>query len=364
MHKEAGVAQTRKPLRRIVARVAGYGFNDKNALWLDHFCRRHRTSVKNNLKPERFVPGKHVEPAHLAHHQEWLELCLRTAIAKTLVIFSKENETYFRQRWGGRLEKMDLWGDYKDISLWLLAPEEDTYDRVERLVLFLCHPEHIGRSKFVSLPQVTGGSDAKFAERSTELARKYDQQLGLAARLAGIVQTEEQAKYQENLVDPADIAELTEDRWDVLKRKEYNRLELVTGEAQVNVACTSCGFSRLDVYPKFLDPAVYLASRPRRFDRIDGRVYLAADATCPKCQSKSVFAPLGNVQYVIHDDFWKGHVKERKNSGPDRTSLRDLKEHEVLLLPPGESTPRWIPGSEVYTRGKKRKRSVDDDGTD
>ncbi|POS80444.1 hypothetical protein DHEL01_v201175 [Diaporthe helianthi] len=295
-----------------IGRVAGSGFNDKNALWLDHFCRRHRTSLKN--KSERFVPGKHVEPALLVHHQEWLELCLRTATAKILVIFGKENETYFRHRWGGRLEKMDLWGDYKDISLWLLAPEEDTYDRVERLVLFLCHPEHIGH------------------KRSTELARKYDQQLGLAAQLAGIVQTEEQAKYQEDSVDSADIVELTEDRWDVLKRKDYNRLELVTGQVHVNVACTSCGFPRLDVYPKFLDPAIYLASRPRGFDSIDGRVYLAADATCPKCRCKSVFAPLGKVQYVVHDDFWKG-------------------------------TPRWIPGSEVYTRGK-RKRSVDDDGTD
>lgn len=209
-----------------------------------------------------------------------------------------------------------------------------------------------------------GGSNAKFAERSTELAGKYDRQLGLAARLAGIVQTEEQAKYQENSVDPADTAELTEDRWDVLKRKDYKRLELVTGEAHVNVACTSCGFPRLDVYPKFLDPAVYLASRPRGVDRIDGRVYLAADATCPKCQRTSVFAPLGNVQYVIHDDFWKGHVEDMRKSGQDRTSLRDLKEHETLLLPPGESTPRWIPGSEVYTRGQKRKRSVDDDGAD
>jgi hypothetical protein len=84
------------------------------------------------------------------------------------------------------------------------------------------------------------------------MARKYDQQLGLAARLAGIVQTEEQAKCQENSVDSAETVELTEDRWDVLKRKDYKRLELVTVVALV------VGSTSRYIKKKNLDPAVYL----------------------------------------------------------------------------------------------------------
>lgn len=68
-----------------------------------------------------------------------------------MCIFGKQNEEFFKEKWGSRLGEMKLWGDYKDISLWLLYPEGDDYTRVERLVIFAWHPEYVGQREFKSL---------------------------------------------------------------------------------------------------------------------------------------------------------------------------------------------------------------------
>lgn len=128
------------PTNPSITRLARSGFNDENALWLDRFCRRR---VTTNSGGERFSPNRDVEAGVLQHHLEFHDLCLRTATSKVLVVFGTENKEYFKKKWDGRLEEMKLWGDYKDISLWALASEDKT--QVERLVLFLWHPEYINQ---------------------------------------------------------------------------------------------------------------------------------------------------------------------------------------------------------------------------
>lgn len=126
-----------------ITRLAESGFNNENAFWLDQFWRRKQATLKDK---KRFQPRKHVEPAVLSHHHEWLYLCLRNSAAKVLVIFGQENEALFKKKWGERLREMPLWGNYKGESLWLLFPEHND-SRLERVFLFVWHPEHIGRSK-------------------------------------------------------------------------------------------------------------------------------------------------------------------------------------------------------------------------
>lgn len=129
----------------VIARLAGSGFDDHNTLWLDSFCRRRNPKTQSG---ERFQPRKHAEPALLNYHHEWLDLCLRSSTAKVVVVFGKQNEELLREKWGNRLGEMKLWDDYDGTSLWMLYPEnDDTYSRVERLVLFVWHPEYIGRRK-------------------------------------------------------------------------------------------------------------------------------------------------------------------------------------------------------------------------
>ena len=100
------------------------------------------------FKGERFQPRKHAEAALLQYHLEWLHVCLSASTSKVLVVFGKQNEEYFRGKWGNRLRELKLSGDYKDNSLWMLYAEGDDDTRVERLVLFAPHPEYIGRRKF------------------------------------------------------------------------------------------------------------------------------------------------------------------------------------------------------------------------
>lgn len=140
-HVENG--QVFDPTNPSIRRLAESGFDEDNTFWLDLFCRRKQIKRKNG---ERFQPRKHAEPALLKHHLEWFQLCLNTSAAKVVVVFGKQNEEYFREIWGKRLGEMKLWGDYKDISLWMLYPEEDdTYSRIERLVMFVWHPEYVGQ---------------------------------------------------------------------------------------------------------------------------------------------------------------------------------------------------------------------------
>lgn len=127
-------------------RLAESGFDDKNSLWLDLFSRRRPTKAKDG---SRFSPCKHAEPVLLEFHLQWLDTCLRTSTAKVVVMFGKPVEEYFKRIWGNRLGEMKLWGGHEDISLWMLYPEGDDFTQVERLVLFVWHPEYVGQRKFL-----------------------------------------------------------------------------------------------------------------------------------------------------------------------------------------------------------------------
>lgn len=81
------------------------------------------------------------------YHLEWANKCIAAASAKVLIIFGQENREYFHNEWGNRLREMKLWGDYEGISLWLLYAEGDDFARVERLVLFVWHPEYVEKRK-------------------------------------------------------------------------------------------------------------------------------------------------------------------------------------------------------------------------
>lgn len=137
------------PTNPSIIRLARSGFNDQNALWLDRFCRRR---VTTNSDGDRFSPNRDVEAAVLQHHHEFLDLCLEASASKVVVVFGTENKEYFKKKWDGRLEEMRLWGDYRNISLWALSSEDNTL--VERLVLFLWHPEYVNQGKLTMNPSL------------------------------------------------------------------------------------------------------------------------------------------------------------------------------------------------------------------
>lgn len=339
---------------RTITRLAGSGFNADNTLWLDTFCRRRSTMIKSG---ERFQPRKHAEPALFNHHLEWLELCLQTATAKVVVFFGKQNETLFREKWGNRLGEIKLWGDYDEISLWMLYPEEDeTYSRVERLVLFVWHPEYLGRSEDIAK------------------GRAYDRQLGLVARLAGLARTDEQIRFQEtSSTTPGSIeraiaaAEASEeDKYAIIKRGNTKRKRGLTSDAvPLEVACITCGYPRLDVTPYY-----YV---PDEMTSLAGRVYLAAYTQCPGCNGQSnqeglqiarEFIPVdGNIRWFSRDSVQWGRSLHRLLHARDFTEGRGIQpavgetRGEGVLLA-GECAPKMISGSEVYVRPTSADNTV------
>ncbi|KAJ4414942.1 hypothetical protein N0V82_007655 [Gnomoniopsis sp. IMI 355080] len=257
-----------------ITRLAESGFNKENAFWIDQFCRRKQATLKDK---KRFLPRKHVEPAVLSHHHEWLYLCLRKSAAKVMVIFGQENEALFKEKWGDRLKEMPLWGDYKGESLWMLSPKNDD-SRLERLVLFMWHPEHVGRKENIAM------------------GTTYDKQLGLAASMVGIVRSEEQAHFNEtSCTTPESIARAVaaaeateEDKFAIIKRgftKRKREKGLTMDDVAVETACTVCQYPRLDVTP------FYFAPDETTGPGVLGR-YEVAYTQCPRCDKPRNFAPV------------------------------------------------------------------------
>lgn len=306
------------PTNPSITRLSSSGFNARNALWLDRYSRRRMTSVKKGV---RFNPSEHIDPAPLQYHHNWLDLCLRTSAAKVLAIFGSENKEYFTKKWGQRLEELRLWGAYQDSSLWILHPEGDN-TRVERLVLFLWHPEYVTNSELasflISTPGACLSTDAVFEEQSIEIGRRYDLVMGLAAQLAGITRSSGQISYNEtDCTNDGSLKRAAEDedgeaKFAIIKRRKVGKnKDLATGDASLQVVCRSCGYPRLDVEPLFHDA-----------DDTRGRRYQSPYTRCPDCDKDRQFIPVDGSPFVTQDDL-------KRNNKSDNIQRRTNKARKV-----------------------------------
>lgn len=260
--------KTYDPANSSIATLVGSGFTDENTLWFDMYCRRHHIFMParaENGKKQRFVPFKHIGQATLNLHLEWANLVLRSMGSKVLVVFGKPNENFLMELWKHRLEKIQLWDEKSTAFFILYEPEDTARTRIEKIVFFLWHPEYVNR------------------RMDPDTGRRYDEQLGIIARMGGIHQPVEQQRYQaeksaserekyHSIVGDATLRSvrlgvLRRTAFAVLKRSKGFRLE---PDLTLDVACHFCGFVRVDVKPYFLKEAGY-------------DFYVAAHGTCPVC---------------------------------------------------------------------------------
>lgn len=202
--------------------------------------------------------------------------------------------------------------------------------------------------------------------------REYDRQLGLVAQLAGIVQTEEQARYQENeCTNPGSIKRATAaaaaegQNGDTALRRHESLLKagLTISEIPLPVSCTICGSPRLDIQPYWFVP------NGRTAPRINS-VYVAPYVECRHCKMYRNFQPIdplyrwekrrafqtriGAIWRVLKArGFTEGRLLEnlqditvidRYNSQAELAGVRLV----------GELAPKTIEGSEVFIRVQKR----------
>lgn len=239
-----------------IRRLAASGFDDENALWLNTYSRRHSINVGPPKDRKRFNPSKHVEAPILKLHTDLNGLVQRAMTAKVAVVFGGENETYFKRTWAKRLEEVKLWDGS---SLWLLFREGDS-SRLERVIFFEWHPEHLGRAK------------------NPEKGEVYDNHLARVAQMACIKRTPEQETYQKDQ-SQRELDEYTpssmkgKSRLDIIKKTHTGKAKLgvkLEKDAEVLVQCDCCGFNRLDIEP-------YFATRGAH------RFYAVAKGKCPVC---------------------------------------------------------------------------------
>ncbi|KAI3393691.1 hypothetical protein diail_3786 [Diaporthe ilicicola] len=239
-----------------IARLAASGFDDENTLWADTYSRRHSINVGAPKERKRFNPVKHVEGSILKLHTDLNSLVLSMMTAKVAVVFGGENATYFKKLWGKRLEEVKLWDAS---SLWLLFREDDR-SRLERVVFFVWHPEHVNRAKNPLKGEV------------------YDNHLARIAQMACITRTPQQETYQKDQ-SQRELDEYTpnknkgKSRLDVLKKTHTGKAALgvkLEKDAEVVVQCDCCGFNRLDIEPYFATRGGY-------------RFYAVAKGKCQVC---------------------------------------------------------------------------------
>lgn len=241
--------------------LIGSGFDDKNALWMDMYCRRSGLHVGSGDQKERFLPIKHVEKPLLTLHVEWAQFVLRSTTATILVIFGKPNQLFFEKLWKDRLEEVILW-DRQQTKFYILKPSE--YAEPSRLVFFVWHPEYLTQRK------------------DPDTGKTYDKQLSAIAQMAGIHQSAEQQRYQEDVSqglrdkyhDTHGASLSRAARLGVLKRKPNAAKEKkglkMRSDATIEVQCHKCGFVRLDTTPYFIQKG-------------GEEFYVASSAYCPVC---------------------------------------------------------------------------------
>lgn len=240
--------------------LIGSGFDDQNALWMDMYCRRSGLYMGTGDNKERFLPVKHVDKSLLALHIEWAKLVLRSTTATILVIFGRPNRLYLEKLWQDRLEEVTLWD--RDQTKFCILWGED--DEPNRLVFFLWHPEYLTQRK------------------DPDTGKRYDEQLAAIARMAGIDQSAEQQRYQEEVSqglrdkyhDTHGATLSRAARLGVLKRKPNAAKEKkgikLRADTTIEVQCYKCGFIRLDTTPYFIQKGV-------------DDFYVASNAYCPVC---------------------------------------------------------------------------------
>lgn len=240
--------------------LIGSGFNNQNALWMDMYCRRSGLHVGTGDQKERFLPVKHVEKSLLALHIGWAKFVLRSTKATILVIFGRPNRLYLEKLWKDRLEEFTLW-DREETKFCVLWGEGD---EPNRLVFFVWHPEYLTQRK------------------DPDTGKRYDEQLAVIAQMAGVHQSAEQQRYQEEVSqglrdkyhDAHGPSLSRAARLGVLKRKPNAAKEKkgmkLRADTTIEVHCHKCGFIRLDTTPYFIQKGA-------------DEFYVAANAYCPVC---------------------------------------------------------------------------------
>lgn len=280
-----------------IERLALSGFDDENTVWLDTYSRRHSINVGAPKERKRFNPSRHVEASILKLHTDLNSLIQSMLTAKVAVVFGLENENYFKRIWAKRLEEVKLWDAS---SLWLLFREDDP-SRLERVVFFEWHPEHVNRAK------------------NPVKGELYDNHLARIAQMACITRTPQQETYQKDQ-SQRELDEYTpnknkgKSRLDILKKTHTGKAALgvtLDKDAEVTVQCDCCGFNRLDVEPYFAARGVH-------------RFYAVAKGKCPVCdgdkiiegraKNGSYFVPVDrNLPWVQCVPYWL-HPKTSKKT--------------------------------------------------
>lgn len=194
--------------------------------------------------------------------------------AKILAIFGGENEAYFKAHWQGRMEEVKLWDG---TVFWFLFNEADP-TRLQNVVFFLWHPEHLNRAK------------------NPMKGEAYDKSLGVIAKMASITRSPEQEKYQETrsqreLDDYAPSPKKGQVRMATLKRTTKSKAEygLVLKKIDiVEVECDFCGLNRLDLTPYFKTMGMY-------------QFYGVAKGKCEICEAKDADGRKGGSYFVPTD---------------------------------------------------------------
>lgn len=281
-----------------IGRLSDSGFDDENTLWLNTYWRRHSINYGPPKDRKRFNPSRHVEASILKLHTDLNSLVQSAMTAKVAVVFGGENETYFKRLWAKRLEEVKLWDGS---SLWLLFREDDA-SRLERVVFFEWHPEHLGRAKNPIKGEV------------------YDNHLRRIAQMACITRTLQQDTFQKDQAQ-RELDEYTpnknkgESRLDILKKTHTGKAKLgvkLEKDAEVEVQCDCCGFNRLDVEPYFATRGAY-------------KFYAVAKGKCPVCdggdgvegraKNGSYFVPVDRtLPWVQCVPYWLDTTKSSKKT--------------------------------------------------
>lgn len=137
------------------------GFSSLNSLIYDHICRRDRTEDVLLFYTKELI----------TIHEDFMLSLRKSMAAKVEICWGKP----VRQRMKELLNliPLKLWGDYKDVELFLELDD----DSIVRFVIFVCHPQHFFyHSHFTE-------DGIRFRETK---GRKQDLYLTVASKLAGI----------------------------------------------------------------------------------------------------------------------------------------------------------------------------------